>query len=79
MTERTAGLGERRRALRMTQGEMAGRLGVSQGSLAAWETGLAYPSIDKLPAISREYAIGMGELVTALIAARAEGRANGKI
>lgn len=80
MTElRTAPIGmqERRRALRMTQNEMADRLGVTQGSLAAWEKGLAYPSIDRLPDIAKEYGCDVEQLVQALIGARKERSGGG--
>jgi len=67
MTNQNIDLRERRRALGLTQEEMAAALGVSQISLSAWETGRAWPSLDRLPAMAETYGIGLEQLVRSLI------------
>ena len=59
-----------RAGLGLTQAELASALGVSQGALAAWEAGLAWPTIDRLPAVADAYGISISTLVFLLIAAR---------
>lgn len=44
----------KRKKLRMTQKQLAKKLGVSFQSVSKWENGLAYPGIDILPALARE-------------------------
>ena len=68
-------LKERRQALGMSQFEMSEKLSVAQCSLASWELGTAWPTIDKLPGIANAYGVSLDELVPALIAAK-EARAS---
>ena len=52
MTEGRIRLGQeilrRRKAMGMTQEELASRMGVSRQSVAKWETGQSSPDIDRL-------------------------------
>ena len=48
-----AGLAPRRKAAGHTQAEFAELLGVSRSLLAAWETGIAWPSARRLPEIAQ--------------------------
>ena len=41
-----------RKAAELSQKQLAASLGVGQSAIAAWETGAAYPSADKLPLIA---------------------------
>ena len=36
---------ERRKNLKLTQGELAAELGVTQGAVSQWENGIAFPSL----------------------------------
>ena len=47
------GLARCRKAAKMSQNELAVLLGVGQSAVAAWETGVAYPTADKLPIIAK--------------------------
>ena len=54
-------LGENIRTLRLqhklTQEQLADRLGVSYQSISRWENGVTYPDIEYLPAIARQFAV----------------------
>lgn len=59
------GLCAARKAAGYTQVQLADRLGVSQPTIAVWETGKAYPRTDMLPAIAET----LGCTIDALFAA----------
>ena len=65
--EKTETLRDMRRAAGMTQTEVAGRLGISQASYAAWETGIARPTLEKLPPLANALGVGVDILLPALI------------
>lgn len=46
------GLAGLRKAAGLSQTMLAERCGVSQAAVAAWESGIKYPSADKLPLIA---------------------------
>lgn len=46
------GLCAARKAASCTQTQLADKLGISQSTIAMWETGKAYPRADMLPAIA---------------------------
>lgn len=47
----------------LTQEEMAARIYVTRQAVSKWERGLAYPSLDVLRLISREFQVSMNELL----------------
>ena len=47
------GIEARRKALNMTQRELANALAVSQANISQWESGVASPRADKLPEIAK--------------------------
>lgn len=53
---------ERRRALGLTQEDLAGRLGVDRSAVAYWETGARTPTTDKLPALAAAMECGIDAL-----------------
>lgn len=54
----------------MTQERLAERLAVSRQTVSKWETGEAYPELDKLVEISRLFSCTMDELLTSDMTAR---------
>ena len=52
-----------RKKNKITQEELADRLGVSRQSVSKWETGEASPETDKLIALSDFYGVSLDELV----------------
>ena len=46
-------LKRRRMELKISQGELATQLGVTQGAVAQWESGITQPTIDKLLQLSK--------------------------
>lgn len=52
-----------RNELRMSQDELAGELGVSRQSISKWESGAAYPEIDKLITISNFFDVSIDYLL----------------
>lgn len=46
-------LKRRRKELKISQGELAAQLGVTQGAVAQWESGITQPTIDKLLQLSK--------------------------
>lgn len=63
-------LKDQRRASRVTQRDMAERLGVSVPAVCNWEAGKAWPSIDRLPALAALLGVDMDRLVRILIKTR---------
>lgn len=59
------GLARCRKAAKLSQTELASKIGVGQSAIAAWETGVAYPSADKLPAIASALSCTIDELFQA--------------
>lgn len=53
----------RRRALGLTQEQMAERLGVSAAAVSKWELGASYPDITLLPALARLLGIDLNALL----------------
>jgi len=53
----------KRNELRISQDELAGRLGVSRQSISKWESGAAYPEIDKLISISNFFDVSIDYLL----------------
>lgn len=47
----------------LTQEEMAARIYVTRQAVSKWERGLAYPSLDVLRLIPREFKVSMNELL----------------
>lgn len=56
------GLCAARKAASCTQTQLADRLGISQSTIAMWETGRAYPRADMLPAIAAALGCSIDEL-----------------
>lgn len=52
-----------RNELRISQDELAGELGVSRQSISKWESGSAYPEIDKLIMISNFFDVSIDYLL----------------
>lgn len=46
------GIEIQRKQAKITQAELARRLGVSQANISQWETGEAFPRADKLPQLA---------------------------
>ncbi len=63
-------IADMRRAADLTQTAAAEALGVSQAALAVWETGKAWPTLDKLKPLAELYGVTLGALVTALVAGK---------
>lgn len=59
------GLCEARKAASYTQTQLADKLGISQSTIAMWETGKAYPRADMLPAIAETLGCSIDELFAA--------------
>lgn len=62
----TCKIGEKIRLLRlqhkMTQEQLADRLGVSYQSVSRWENGVTYPDIEFLPAIAKHFSVSLDYL-----------------
>lgn len=60
-------IGEKIRQLRlthkMTQEQLADRLGVSYQSVSRWENGITYPDIEFLPAIAKHFSVSLDYLL----------------
>lgn len=67
MTEGRIRLGQeilrRRKAMGMTQEELASRMGVSRQSVAKWETGQSSPDIDRLALLRDVLQTSLDELI----------------
>ena len=63
----TCKIGEKIRLLRtknkMTQEQLADRLGISYQSVSRWENGITYPDIEILPAIAKHFAVSLDYLL----------------
>jgi len=57
-------LSERRRALQMTQEEVAEKLGITPQAVSKWENGAACPDISLLPTIAKLYGTSIDELLS---------------
>ena len=53
---------ELRRAAGITQMQLAERMGVTQGMVAAWEQGANFPRADKLPALAEALGVTINDL-----------------
>ena len=62
MSVRLKGIEPRRKALGLTQAELAERLFVNRASVGMWETGTALPRAALLPAIAKELRCSIDEL-----------------
>ena len=56
-------IAERRKALGLTQKELAGRLMVSDKAVSKWETGAGYPEVTLLPLLAETLGITVDELL----------------
>ena len=54
---------EMRIALGITQERLAAMLGVTQGTIAQWETGRSHPSFEKLPIVAATLGVTVDELI----------------
>jgi len=64
---------------KITQEDLADRLGVSRQSVSKWETGEAYPETDKLITLCDMFGVSMDDLVRGEVTEKAEAsRADGK-
>jgi transcriptional regulator with XRE-family HTH domain len=52
-----------RKALGMTQEQLAKLLGVTQGTIAQWEKGLTHPTFEKLPKIAEVLGVSVDALI----------------
>lgn len=52
----------RRGNINMTQKEFAAAVGVKQSTVSLWESGIIFPTADKLPAIARVLHCSIDEL-----------------
>ncbi|MFR2848838.1 MAG: helix-turn-helix domain-containing protein, partial [Hungatella hathewayi] len=52
-----------RKARGITQGELAGVMGVSKASVSKWETGSSYPDILLLPRLASYFQVSIDELM----------------
>jgi transcriptional regulator with XRE-family HTH domain len=59
-------LGERRQALRLTRPELAEAVGVTAGTVVAWELGYRVPGATQLPGLAAALAVDSAELASAL-------------
>ena len=53
-----------RKKARLSQEELAGRVGVSRQAVSKWELGDAAPEVDKLRALAREFGVTVDELLS---------------
>lgn len=58
-------ISERRKAMGLTQEELASKLGVSAQAVSKWENNLSCPDISLLPDISKLFSISVDELLGA--------------
>jgi len=56
-------LRRQREARRLSQQDLAARLGVASNTVSRWETGSSRPRLDELDRIARTLGIGVGELI----------------
>ena len=64
-------IAERRKALGLTQKELAGRLIVSDKAVSKWETGAGYPEVTMLPLLAETLGITVDELLAGEVRADA--------
>lgn len=64
-------IAERRKALGLTQKELAGRLIVSDKTVSKWETGAGYPEVTLLPLLAETLGITVDELLAGEVRADA--------
>lgn len=48
---------------RLSQGELARRLGVASNTVSRWETGTYKPKLEDLDKVARELGLGVGDLI----------------
>lgn len=56
-------LKEMREAKNLKQAELADALGVTQGTISQWESGISNPSLDKLKKLASELGCTVDELI----------------
>ncbi|MBE7064646.1 MAG: helix-turn-helix transcriptional regulator [Ruminococcaceae bacterium] len=56
-------ISEQRKAIGLTQQELAEKIGVTRKAISRWETGRGYPDIELLPKISETFSITINELL----------------
>lgn len=54
---------EARKALGLTQEQLAKALGVTQGAVAQWENGISHPAFEKLPQVASVLNMTIDELM----------------
>ena len=64
-------IAERRKALGLTQKELAGRLLISDKAVSKWETGAGYPEVTMLPLLAETLGITVDELLAGEVRADA--------
>ena len=67
-------ISERRKAMGMTQEELAANLGVSPQAVSKWENNLSCPDISLLPAIAKIFGMSVDELLGAASATENVGK-----
>ena len=60
-------LKRRRKEHRLTQEEVASKLGISRQSISKWENGNSYPDIDNLILLSELYGVSVDNLLRAKV------------
>lgn len=54
---------QRRKALGLTQDQLAKQLGVTQGAVAQWENGMTHPAFYMLPRLASALGVTVDELI----------------
>ena len=60
-------LAELRKYYKITQDELAGRLGVTRQAVSKWETGITIPDIEILERLSELYGITINDILKARV------------
>ena len=71
MEKKTFGqmIAERRKAVGMTQAELAERMGITDKAVSKWERDLSYPDISSVPHLAEVIGVSIDELMTCRTAA----------
>lgn len=65
MKDKTLGavIAERRRALELTQAQLAEKMGVTDKAVSKWERDLSCPDVDSLPRLASIFGVSLDELL----------------